>query len=622
MGLLEIREGRKVYPGKVLFEDLNIQIQNKDRIGLIGENGAGKSTLVKVLIDKEWLDDGEILQANGLEIGYLEQEFGFESTASLYEEMLSVFEDLFALENRLRDLELKMSSVEGEELEKVMKRYSLLREDFEKSGGYGIDSRIKGVLRGLGFCDEDFSSQFDNFSGGQKTRAALAKLLLKEPNLLLLDEPTNHLDLEAKEWLEDYLNSYNGAVLIISHDRYFLDEVVNRVWELEKGRLEKYKGNYSFYLKEKPHRILTWQREYEKQQEYIAQTEAFVRKYKAGVKCKQARGRQKQLDRLERIPPPPKTSLPKIEFKCETRSGDEVLKVEGLTKSFEDGILFEGVGFRLYRGEKVALVGPNGSGKSTLFKILLDKLEKDSGSIKFGTKVKLGYFDQEHESLNFEYNLIEEVQKADYHMTKSEARDLLARFLFTGEDVFNPVGDLSGGEKGRLSLAKLSVQDFNLILLDEPTNHLDIRSKEILERALEEYPGTLLIISHDRYFLNSLVNKVLVIENNSIVEYDGNYSSYRRKYEAKEERKRALEREAKLEKKRKASIKDKNKDGVDLENLELKIMELEERVEELEARFDGQDIYDDPQTLDKLTKEYQDLKEELSKHYNIWEKAI
>ncbi len=618
MALFRLIEGSKSYPEQMIFENISIQIQKRDRIGLIGVNGAGKSTLMKILAELEYLDEGQIEKSNDLEVGYLAQDFGLAVENTLYEEMLKVFADLFALEEKIRKLERDMSTATPMELDKIMKKYSKLREEFEQEGGYQIESRIKGVLRGLGFNEDYFSSTLENFSGGEKSRAALAKLLLQEPSLLLLDEPTNHLDLESKEWLEGYLNSYPGAILIISHDRYFLDRVINRIWELEKGRLEKYKGNYSFYLQQKPQRLLTWKREYEQQQEKIEKMEAYIRKNKAGVNCKQARGRQKQLNRMELIPKPPQLNTTKIEFTSKTTSGEDVLKVEGLSKSFDQDSLFKSIDFRLYRGEKVALVGSNGAGKSTLFKILLDKITYE-GQIKLGTKVKIGYFSQEHEELNSNYNLIKEMQKIK-DLTVSEARDILARFLFKGEDVFKEVSMLSGGEKSRLALAKLSVRDFNFLLLDEPTNHLDIRSKERLESALNSYPGTILAISHDRYFLDKLPNKILAIEDTSLIEYCGNYSDYRKEYLNRLELKKNKEA-AKKKNNRRTIVEDKKK-SIDLDQVESDIMELELQIEKIEEQFNDTDICQDAVRLEELTTEYNNLKERLTDCYDMWEEAI
>ncbi|MCK8828536.1 ABC-F family ATP-binding cassette domain-containing protein [Natroniella acetigena] len=619
MALLQLKQATKVYPEKLIFQDLSLQIQKRDRVGLIGANGTGKSTLMKVLTGQEFLDQGEILTVNDLEVGYLAQDFGLNGNNKLYDELLGIYRELFKLEEKLNRLEAKMSQVQGNDLEQVMNKYSRLREEYERKDGYQYQSQIKGVLHGLGFAEIDWSRRLDSFSGGEKTRAALAKLLLQQPELLLLDEPTNHLDLEAKEWLEDYLQDYDGAVVVIAHDRYFLDQVVNRIWELEAGRLEQYRGNYSFYLEEKPRRLLTWQREYEQQQEKIEKMEAYIRKNKAGVDAKQARGRQKQLDRMVRIPPPPTLDKPKIDFKLETTSGEEVLRVEGLKKSFSNEELFEGVDFRIYRGQKIALVGPNGSGKSTLFRLLLEDLKPDQGQIKWGSKVKVGYYRQEHEDLTLENDLVEELQKVK-GVTTSQARKVLARFLFKEDDVFKKVEMLSGGEKARLSLAKLSIQDFNLLLLDEPTNHLDIDAKELLEEALANYPGTILVISHDRYFLDRLVDKIFSLEDDRLIEYVGDYSDYREELK----KQKILERDLQKEMRKKEEVRRAtSKQGeVDLDELEEKILELEGRVEELESKLGSEDIYDDPEGVADLTEEYKEVQKELEKYYHRWEEAI
>ncbi|MBM7624604.1 ATP-binding cassette domain-containing protein [Sporohalobacter salinus] len=625
MSLLQLRKATKIYPEQVIFKDISLQIQADDCIGLIGDNGTGKSTLIKILREEEYLDDGEMLTSNNLDIGHLSQNYDLKMDSTLYQEMLSIYQELFQLEERLRKLEAEMSQVSGEKLNKIMERYSKLRQKYEDSGGYRYESEIKGVLRGLGFTEDEFSEKLTNFSGGEKTRAGLAKLLLSQPELLFLDEPTNHLDLQAKEWLEDYLVDYDGAVVIISHDRYFLDQVVDRIWELEKGRLEKYSGDYSFYLEEKEHRLLTWQREYEKQQKKIKKMKAYIRKNKAGVDSKQARGRQKKLNRMEKIPAPPTLDTPKIDFKLDTVSGNDVLTVDGLSKSYDQELILEDINFKLYRGEKVALVGPNGCGKSTLFQLLSGQEEVDTGEIKLGTRVNIGYYDQEHSNLTLDYNLIEELQKVK-DIAKSYARDVLARFLFKGDDVFKKISTLSGGEKARLSLAKLAIQDYNLLLLDEPTNHLDIKSKEILEEALQNYSGTILVISHDRYFLDKLVDKVFAIDGNELVEYRGNYTDYRNEYEkelAAEKKAKRKEREAEtVEKGKIRNESKKRKSEIDLNELEAEIIELEDRLEELETAFNSQDLYNDKEELTDLTDEYETIKDKLEEYYDLWEEAI
>ncbi|MCK8825425.1 ABC-F family ATP-binding cassette domain-containing protein [Fuchsiella alkaliacetigena] len=625
MSLLQLRGATKVYPAKKLFSDLSLQIQPEDSIGLIGVNGSGKSTLLKVLAKEEHLSSGELLESNGLQIGYLAQDSALDLEATLYQEMLGVYEELFELEEKMNSLEERMSQVTGNELEKVMARYSRLREEYEQREGYQYQSQLKGVLKGLGFSEADFEKRIANFSGGQKTRAALAKLLLEEPDLLLLDEPTNHLDLQAKEWLEEYLVGYSQAVVIISHDRHFLDRVVERIWELEKGRFEKYNGNYSFYLEEKERRLLTWQREYQKQQKKIAKMKKYIRQNIAGVDSKQARGRRKQLERLEEIPPPPKLKQPQINFELTKESGREVLVADGLSMSYEEEVLFTDLDFRVYKGEKIALVGPNGSGKSTLLKLIAGREEAQAGSIKLGSNVELAYYDQEYSDLEPEHNLIEELETAK-SIKESQARDLLARFLFQDDDVFKQVATLSGGEKARLALAKLTLQEHNLLLLDEPTNHLDIRSKEILESALQRYPGTILLVSHARYFMDSLVDQVWALDETGLAKYKGNYSAYRR------EQQRLKEVQAKVEaeetsvqltnEEESAQPTTPSEEKLDLEELEKKIMELESRLAELAEKFDNQDLYEDEDRLAALSKEYEELEEKLADYYALWEQAI
>ncbi|MBM7557086.1 ABC-F family ATP-binding cassette domain-containing protein [Halanaerobacter jeridensis] len=620
MSLLQLREGSKSYPEQQIFQNISLQIQKQDRIGLIGANGMGKSTLIKIFTGDKYLDEGEVLCSNDLEIGYLEQDLGLDGEVTLYQEMLRVYQDLFELEEKLRKLEAKMESASGTELDKVLKKYSRLREKFEEEEGYRYESKIEGVLRGLGFVEADFERELENFSGGQKTRAALAKLLLQEPNLLLLDEPTNHLDLAAKEWLEDYLHDYPGAVVIISHDRYLLENLVDRIWELEKGRLEKYRGNYSFYLEEREQRLLRWQREYEQQQKKIKEMKAFIRKYKAGIKSKQARGRQKKLDRMDKIPPPPTLEKPTIEFQYKPNTIEEVLTVENLSKSYENEQIFSDLEFKLYRGTKAALVGPNGSGKTTLLEIINGLKEADSGQVRTAKGIKIAYYDQEHRNLSFDYNLVEELQKVK-SLSEGQARDVLAKFLFTGDEVFKSVSTLSGGEKARLSLAKLSLQNCNLLLMDEPTNHLDIDSKELLQSSLENYPGTILIISHDRYLLDKLVDKVFALEDTKLVEYEGDYSYYRKEYEKKVAQQKQQEKAKKKEQfQEQNKKKSEETESIAREEVEEKIIELETKLEKVEEKLNTSDV--EQEELVELTEEYQEIQHKLEEYYQLWEEAI
>lgn len=619
MSLLQLREGSKSYPEAKIFQDISLQIQKQDRIGLIGANGMGKTTLIKIFTGDKFLDEGELIFSSDLEIGYLDQDLALDEERTLHEEMLTVYEDLFALEERLRELEAEMERESGAKLDKVLKKYSQLREQFEEEEGYRYESKIEGVLRGLGFSESDFKKSIADFSGGQKTRAALARLLLQEPNLLLLDEPTNHLDLAAKEWLEDYLQDYPGAVVIISHDRYLLENLVDRIWELEKGRLEKYRGNYSFYLKEREERLLRWQREYEAQQKKIKEMKEFIRKYRAGIKSKQARGRKKKLERMDKIPPPPSLEKPTIEFQYKANTVQEVLSVDDLSQAYDDEVIFSEIDFKLYQGTKAALVGPNGSGKTTLLEIIAGLKEGDRGEVKQAKGIKMAYYDQEHRNLTLDYNLVEELQKVE-NLSEGQARDVLAQFLFKGDEVFKEVASLSGGEKARLSLAKLSLQNCNLLLMDEPTNHLDIESKELLQSALEDYPGTILIISHDRYLLDSLAQQIFALEGSSLVEYRGNYSDYRREYEERlaQEKQRAKER--KEAENSQEDKREQEEQSIKREEVEAEIMELEEAVEEVESKLNSSDL--DEEELMELTQEYQNLKEELEDYYQLWEEAI
>ena len=620
MSLLQLREGSKSYPEQQIFQNVSLQIQKQDRIGLIGANGMGKSTLVKIFTGDKVLDEGEVLSSNDLEIGYLEQDLGLDGEITLHQEMLKVYQEIFELEENLRKLESQMEAASGAELDKVLKKYSRLREEFEEKEGYRYESKIEGVLRGLGFAESDFDRKLSNFSGGQKTRASLAKLLLQEPNLLLLDEPTNHLDLAAKEWLEDYLNDYPGAVVIISHDRYLLENLVDRIWELEKGRLEKYRGNYSFYLEEREQRLLRWKREYEQQQKKIKEMKAFIRKYKAGIKSKQARGRQKKLERMDKIPPPPTLEKPTIEFQYKPNTVEEVLAVEDLSKSYEQETICSNLNLKLYRGTKAALVGPNGSGKTTLLEIINGLKQADSGQVRTAKGIKIAYYDQEHRNLNFDYNLVEELQKVK-SLSEGQARDILAKFLFTGDEVFKSVSTLSGGEKARLSLAKLSLQNCNLLLMDEPTNHLDIDSKELLQEALKNYPGTILIISHDRYLLDQLVDKVFALEDTKLVEYNGDYSYYRKEYEEKIARQKKQEKEEKKQQQYDEQKKEADEEEqIAREEVEEKIIKLETELEEVEEKLNTSDL--EQQELVELTEEYQSLQQELEEYYQMWEEAI
>lgn len=535
MAILQLREANKSFIEQDILIDINFQIQPRERVGLIGPNGAGKSTIFKILLGMEDLDEGKLIKSSQISIGYLPQDFQWDSEMTLYDAMLEVFADVFIISDRLRALEAEMGMEEvladEKRYNRVMQDYSNLSHRYDEMDGYSIESRIKGILKGLGFAEKDFQLQINHLSGGQKTRAGLAQLLLKSPDLILLDEPTNHLDLKAQEWLESFLKDYPGAMIVISHDRYFLDQIVTRIMELRDAQLEHYQGNYSFYLKDRKRRLLEWQREYEKQQDKVASMEEYIRRNIAGQNTKQAQGRRKQLARMERIKRPPvEVNLPKFRFSINRRSGNDVLQVDNLRKSYPGVTLFRNLQLNVYRGDKIGIVGPNGAGKTTFLKTILGEIQADVGKVIHGTGVEISYYSQEHEALKPEDTLIHHV-RYKYRLSEQEARDLLARFLFTEDDVFKKIGDLSGGERSRFVLSQLSLENGNLLIMDEPTNHLDISSMEVLEEALLDFPGTILMVSHDRFFMERITNKIWELENARVKEFLGAYSDYKRKKE-------------------------------------------------------------------------------------------
>ena len=491
-------------------------------------------------------DRGEIFTSKNCRLGYLEQNTNFYSEKTIYDEVVSVFSDLIGAEEELRSLEHQIASLSdkggssGDQLKKTMDTYGKKYEEFEKNNGYAYKSEVRGTLKGLGFSDEEMDKPVNVLSGGEKTRVLLAKLLLSKPSLLLLDEPTNHLDADAIEWLEGFLRSYEETIMIISHDRYFLDQSVNRIFEMENKHLTTYNGNYTGYQKQARVNREIRLRQYENQQRDIKKQEESIERLKAYGRekhLKRARSKEKMLDKVDRLEKPQELrKKARFNFVLRHHSGNDVLKVQGLAKSFDDRKLFEGVDFDLYRGEKVALIGPNGVGKSTLFKIIMGDESQDHGDYKLGQGVDIAYFHQEQKSLNLENTIIDEVWDDNPHMTQTEVRNLLGAFLFEGEDVFKSIRSLSGGERARVAILKLILSRSNLLLLDEPTNHLDIDSKEVLEDALKEYEGTLLTISHDRYFLNTVVDRILVLKPDGVEEYLGNYEYYQNKKKQESEK--------------------------------------------------------------------------------------
>jgi len=535
--ILTVNKLSKSYVVTQIFKNVSFQVGEGEKVALVGVNGAGKTTLLKIIAGLEEADSGEIIKAKGLKITYLPQEVTYIGDAgqTLIGEMHSAFAEVQEMQARMRQLEAAMSAGGvGSAYAALMDAYSELSERFEHLGGYDYETRIEQVLAGLGFSRNQFNHPLGKLSGGQKTRAALAKALLSAPDLLLLDEPTNHLDLAALEWLEDFLNKWPGSVILISHDRYFLDKTTNRTLDMAFGTLEDYPGGYSRYLDLKAERLERRETEYAAQQEYIAKTEDFIRRYKAGQRYRQARGRQKQLDRLERIARPDEHDKLKLQFNADLRSGQAVLVTDCLAVGYRNRRQGEPLGERILfrlpdvearRGERVALVGPNGSGKSTLLKTIVGELPPLHGTLQLGSNVIVGYYAQAHEGLNLERDIISEVMSAQ-PMSEETARNLLARFMFTGDEVYRRVGDLSGGERSRVALAKLTLARANFLILDEPTNHLDINAREALEDVLRDYPGTLLFVSHDRYFIDAVATHTWVVNKGRLDTFVGNYSDY------------------------------------------------------------------------------------------------
>ena len=537
----------KAFGIEELFHDVSFEITRGDKVGFVGGNGVGKTTLMRCLLGQEEPDSGIIQIDEADTIGYVEQRMEF-GEGTLYEEFLRAFEDIMELDRKKRELEQEISHIQDEA---ALGRYGKLVERFEQLGGYDFESRIRRVAFGLGFTEEDFQKDVRHFSGGQKTRICLAKALLREPDFLFLDEPTNHLDIGMMEWLEGFLSNYPGGVLLISHDRFFLDRVATRILELEGKTLTGYEGNYTYFMKVKTERRKSLQSAYEKQQEHIRKTEEYIRRYRAGIKSKQARGRQSQLNRLERIVLPPETAaFNYFAFHAPSECAQRVAELEDVSMRFGNQEIFSHVELLIRKGDGVALVGPNGAGKTTLLKVLIGELESPTGRVKLGSRVRIGYFSQQHEGLHMEQTVLDEILY-EFGTTEEQARNYLGAFLFHGDDVYRKIGELSGGEQSRVAFLKLMLTGANFLVLDEPTNHLDIPAKEAVEEALMAFPGTFLAVSHDRYFLDKVSNCTLELMNGKLTEYGGNYSYYRRKkelLEQEQEEQSAEEQKAKQKK--------------------------------------------------------------------------
>jgi len=625
----------KAFGEQTIVKSGSFHIEDREKAALIGLNGAGKSTILKIIMKEIDADSGEIILTKGKTIGYLSQHQDLNSHNSILEELKSAKSELISLEKQIRTMELEMKHLEGAALEARLHSYHLLTDRFEQENGYAFQSELIGVLKGLGFHEDEFSKAVDTLSGGQKTRVALGKLLLTKPDVLLLDEPTNHLDMNSISWLENYLLNYDGAVLIVSHDRYFLNRVVSKVIEIEQGNIMMFQGNYSEFATKKKIIREAKIKEYLNQQQEIKHQEAVIEKLRSFNReksIKRAESREKMLEKMELVERPLEEQKD-LHFSLEPScvSGNDVLSIDCLSKSFGSQTLFQNVSFEIKRGEHIAIIGDNGTGKTTLLKILNEVVAADTGSFRLGSKVQIGYYDQEHHVLHMNKTIFDEISDDYPKLTNTQIRNTLAAFLFTGDDVYKLISDLSGGERGRVSLAKLMLSEANFLILDEPTNHLDIASKEILEKALNEYTGTVLYVSHDRYFINQTATRILELVNHTFVNYIGNYDYY---LEKKEELTAAYttplvasattsapsESETKLDWKaqKEAQAKERKRQN-ELKKVEERINFLEERDGQIDIEMANPEIFTNSVKCQELSREKADIMEELETLYEVWE---
>ena len=621
----------KSFGVRQVFSNVSFEIKEGDRIALVGPNGAGKSTLLKCILGIEELDEGQVVMSPVASIGYLQQDVNL-GDASLAEEIETAWEDVHALENKLQELTAYLETHEASESD--LQRLDYLQNRLEWLGGYDYEQKTKRIVYGLGFTDEDLYKPANAFSGGQKTRINLAKALVRSPDFLFLDEPTNHLDMEMLEWLEGYLSSYRGGILIVSHDRYFMDRIVTGVVELDHHKATTYRGNYSRYVAQREERLKADTIAYEKQQEYIKKTEEYIDKYRAGIKSKMARGRQSQLNRLERLEAPEASHSLDFKFPPAAMSADKVLVLDHVSIGYKtDDPIIDDVSVVVRRGESVALIGPNGAGKSTMVKAIVGELFPIEGHIDIGNRVQVGYFSQEHEELHDQWQVVDEIIN-NYNFTEEKARNVLGSFLFKGDDVFKLVGDLSGGERARLALLKLFLQGDNFLILDEPTNHLDVPTREIVERALQQFGGTCFIISHDRYFLDQVSTRTLVLENKGLTEYLGNYSYYKEKLKEQQDiaaLTEVVEEVAKEDAKSEAktistSPSDEHKKKTNTYMVEKQLAEVEEEIARLEATMKMYEVQlanpvvqQDLAEMENISKQLSDTESNLQKLYEKWE---
>ena len=628
MIILALQDVKKSFGTHEVLKSVSFTLQEQDRMGLVGVNGSGKSTLMKIIAGQETADEGSVNMQKGLRIGYLAQQGELTGEETVQRVLESVFDPLVKIEEEMRSLENEMAEHGGdaEMLRRLGGRYDALTREFERQDGYSWRSRVTGVLKGLKLW-EMREMETARLSGGERTRLCLGRMLLSEPDLLLLDEPTNHLDLKSITWLEEYLNSYKGAVLVISHDRYFMDHVCNRMAELILGTVETYTGNYTQYTEKRAEVYETRMKAWELQQKEIARQEAVIAMYKRFNReesLRLARSREKRLEKIERLEKPQEEGTVQFRFEARRRTGEDVLQAEGLEKSFGERILFRDVKMHIRAGDRIALIGDNGTGKTTLLRCLTGEEQPDHGSIRWGTGVDIGYYDQHQAGLHPQKTVLDEVWDRFPRMEQYEVRGALGLFLFTGDDVFAPVNTLSGGEKGRVALTELMLRKDNVLLLDEPTNHLDMDSREVLEDALEDFPGTILAVSHDRYFINRFAEKVFVLEEGGIREYLGNYDSYFAKVSRDMEpdgetsgmTRTAQDKEKKRSREEQQRLKEKKER---LKQAEEAVAKAEKEAAALEQELADPETYKDPEAAAEKTRQYRLLQEEINRLYAEWE---
>ena len=630
MIILSLQHIQKSFGANAVLKDISLTLQSGQRLGLVGVNGCGKTTLMRIIAGLETYDAGTLSLGRGLKLGYLAQQGMVTEGLTVLEELEAVFAPLREMEAKMRELETRMAETSRpEELHRLGSEYAALTDNFERQDGYAWKSAIQGVLAGLGFTKAQQDQLSMKLSGGERTRLCLARLLLQKPDLLLLDEPTNHLDLQALNWLENYLAQYRGTVLVISHDRYFLDHVCDCMAELLLGTVEQYDGNYTRYIEQRTERFDSRQKAFDLQQKEIARQEAIIARYRSFNREKSIRAaesREKRLNKLERLQRPEEENQVRFSFSVRRRTGDDVLMVKDLKKSFGERTLFEHLNMHMRAGDRVALIGPNGAGKSTLFRCLTGEFSPDEGTVRLGANVDLGYYDQHQSSLHPEKSVLDEVWDDFRRLEQYEVRGALGLFLFTGDDVFMPISTLSGGEKGRVALTKLMLRKDNLLLMDEPTNHLDMDSREVLEQALSDYSGTILAISHDRYFINRFANKVAVLGQDGLTEYAGNYDDYLQKTERGDVPEADVPQKTRTEldkeKKRTRQEKERIKEAQDLAQAkEKEIADLEQAMFDLEALMALPETYQDPEKAAQAAREYQKVQNRIAALYDEWEAA-